>query len=522
MAAILIRDKQIKTDAFEFGTSAQASAVIVKGGAGALSAALIVEGTAEMKGSLTVVGTLYQQNVAELDSDLTVTDELIVNGNAALGDAITDSHIINGALAVQKGQVTTWWDNSAIPVQKTSIDAANGNIVTEGTLIVAGISTLNETLSVLPTGKVGNNLVVGINDATLGVSTFYTSVVIGTDVFKKDLTVTGNIITLDAAEQHFNGDVAFAGHVTCGDADTDVLTVEGTIVSGHTSGALEINDEVNIVGLVVVDDDVKITTGHSLLIQDTAGIATVIKAEGATGRVGVGTTDLTSLVNLKGNLNSVLTGTVGVVSASAIVTGTGTAFTTELKVGDAIKILTEIFTVSVIASATSLTLDSNYLGDTASLLTAYRDTSLLIISNGDAENRFEITKSGDVGIVGDVTIESSKDLVFTDVSAVEQVRIDGATGNITTNGTVDSVDIDLASNFVFNEVTSTVPNGTEVTFAVANTYLTGKLSVFLNGQWLRPGADNDYTEGASLNTVVFVTAPLIGDVISYIYVKNMG
>jgi len=30
MAAILIRDKQIKTDAFEFGTSAQASAVLLR------------------------------------------------------------------------------------------------------------------------------------------------------------------------------------------------------------------------------------------------------------------------------------------------------------------------------------------------------------------------------------------------------------------------------------------------------------------------------------------------------------
>lgn len=105
-----------------------------------------------------------------------------------------------------------------------------------------------------------------------------------------------------------------------------------------------------------------------------------------------------ALCHIKGNLTSALTGTVSVTQNSNIVTGTGTLFTSELKVGDAIKIKNEIFTVSGIASDTSLTLDSNYLGTSASGLTAYTDPTLFSIDNGNSVNKLVITKSGYVGI----------------------------------------------------------------------------------------------------------------------------
>jgi len=69
--------------------------------------------------------------------------------------------------------------------------------------------------------------------------------------------------------------------------------------------------------------------------------------------------------------SSTLTGTVAVNKSSTAVVGTGTAFTTELAVGDLIKIVAEIFTVSVITDDTNLTLDSAYKGANASGVTAY-------------------------------------------------------------------------------------------------------------------------------------------------------
>ncbi len=117
-----------------------------------------------------------------------------------------------------------------------------------------------------------------------------------------------------------------------------------------------------------------------------------------TSKLGIGTTSPNALLNLKGSLSSALTGTVAVTNFSTTVTGTGTAFTAELAAGDSIKIGTEIFTVSSIASDTSLTLDSAYQGQTAWGLTAYSDPILMAIDNGDGVNKFTVTRSGDVGI----------------------------------------------------------------------------------------------------------------------------
>src|SRR3989338_9430108 len=116
-----------------------------------------------------------------------------------------------------------------------------------------------------------------------------------------------------------------------------------------------------------------------------------------TGNVGIGTTGPSALLNLEGTLSSALTGTVSVTISTAAVVGVGTAFTTELAVGDSIKIGSEIFTVSVITDNTNLTLDSNHTAG-ASGVTAYRDPTLLAIDNGDAVNKLTITKSGNVGI----------------------------------------------------------------------------------------------------------------------------
>lgn len=115
-------------------------------------------------------------------------------------------------------------------------------------------------------------------------------------------------------------------------------------------------------------------------------------------RVGGAGAAPTAVVHARGNLSLPLTGTVAVTQNSATVTGSGTAFNTDFSVGDSIKVGSEVFTVSAIASATSLTLDSNYLGTTASGVTAYRDPNLLAVDNGDGVNKLTISRAGRVGI----------------------------------------------------------------------------------------------------------------------------
>ncbi|MHA1470222.1 MAG: hypothetical protein ACTSSP_06625, partial [Candidatus Asgardarchaeia archaeon] len=122
------------------------------------------------------------------------------------------------------------------------------------------------------------------------------------------------------------------------------------------------------------------------------------------GNVGIGTASPTANLDVKGNLTTALTGTVAVTNASADVVGTTTAFTTELNTGDAIKIKSEIFTVSTITDDTHLALDSNYAGSTESGLTAYKDSNLFYVQDGDAKATLTINKSGNTTLSGDLNV----------------------------------------------------------------------------------------------------------------------
>ena len=125
------------------------------------------------------------------------------------------------------------------------------------------------------------------------------------------------------------------------------------------------------------------TNGMTLLLSGNTGLNSLTPA---------------SDLEIIGNLSTALAGTVAVTNGSAAVVGTGTAFTTALAVGDSVNIVDEIFTVSVITDATHLTLDSTYAGSTASGLTAYSDSDLFDIQNGDGVDALIVDKSGNVGI----------------------------------------------------------------------------------------------------------------------------
>jgi hypothetical protein len=112
-----------------------------------------------------------------------------------------------------------------------------------------------------------------------------------------------------------------------------------------------------------------------------------------TGNVAIGTTSAEANLGVKGNRSTPLTGVVDITSGTAIVTGTGTSFDTQLNVGDAIKIESETFTISAISSSTSLTLNSNHVAG-ATAVTAYSDPNLFKLRNGDNKDLLIVDKSG--------------------------------------------------------------------------------------------------------------------------------
>ncbi len=114
--------------------------------------------------------------------------------------------------------------------------------------------------------------------------------------------------------------------------------------------------------------------------------------------------------NIKGRLNSALTGTVSISPGSNLVIGTSTVFTTELSAGDSIKIGSDTFTVSAISSNTQLALTSAVASSTATTTgaTAYRDpVNLFSVSKGNGSNVLAVTRAGLLALVNALTLSSS-------------------------------------------------------------------------------------------------------------------
>ena len=85
-----------------------------------------------------------------------------------------------------------------------------------------------------------------------------------------------------------------------------------------------------------------------------------------------------------------VTGTVAAANSSATVTGTGTDFTTELKVGNSLVIATVPYGIVAIANTTSLTLASVYAGTTASGLTVTANESPASVPHVDKPSVFGV------------------------------------------------------------------------------------------------------------------------------------
>jgi hypothetical protein len=92
--------------------------------------------------------------------------------------------------------------------------------------------------------------------------------------------------------------------------------------------------------------------GTGMTIVDAIHDLSVFNLVGVYNNAALATVPLSNYTAFTQNL----TGTVTVAAGATQVTGAGTQFTTELKVGGAIQIGTQTFTVSAIASNTQLTL----------------------------------------------------------------------------------------------------------------------------------------------------------------------
>nr|VFK37525.1 MAG: MAM domain-containing protein, meprin/A5/mu [Candidatus Kentron sp. SD] len=142
---------------------------------------------------------------------------------------------------------------------------------------------------------------------------------------------------------------------------------------------------------VVVTTDKIVTSDHWQKTESEDGLYY------GPGNVGIGDKQPQADLSILGNLSKPLTGHIAVAKGSAQVTGVGTRFTHELRVGDSIRLGDKVFVVAAIASDIMLTLNAAHpLG--ALNATAYTDGDLLSVQTGAEVESLVIDKSGNVGV----------------------------------------------------------------------------------------------------------------------------
>lgn len=115
------------------------------------------------------------------------------------------------------------------------------------------------------------------------------------------------------------------------------------------------------------------------------------------GHVGVGTDATDANLTVHGTFSAQLSGIVSTTAGSQTVNGSGTQFTTELRVGDAIAIGGETFTVASIADNATLLLDAAASAGVSDA-PAYTDSALLAVADGNGVSKVRVDKSGRIGI----------------------------------------------------------------------------------------------------------------------------
>jgi len=215
----------------------------------------------------------------------------------------------------------------------------------------------------------------------------------------------GPYVTLATAQ-------TISGAKTFSDTTTTLVKIVGNETSDNTaqliiaSGGVDKNsiihftdDDgslVNAIGSVegqiltfAAQNDLEFKVGTSSIVGNAENNRMTIRSEGV---------NVINTLSAIGNFSTALTGTVSVFATNNTVGGTGTLFITELKVGDAIKIGTQKFTVASIIDDLNLTIDSLFVAPDVTNVTAYTDANLFSIKNGDNQEKVTISKTGHLNI----------------------------------------------------------------------------------------------------------------------------
>ena len=228
-----------------------------------------VTGNTNIEGTLTADGHTELNSTLNVDSNTTLGGQLTVTGASEFNGTVD----VDANFAVRSGST-----------DKMTVASSSGNIATDGTLVVAGQTTINDSLIVDAANELlsvrngsavakfevdtdnGNTNIIGtltVGDATQINDTFGTS---GVNTFTNNTeqTLTGSYAADGSAR--FSGGIGTAKNLAVGG---------GTRVYGNTelTGTLDLNNSADISGALVTHDDVTITADNKeFAIQNGSGV----------------------------------------------------------------------------------------------------------------------------------------------------------------------------------------------------------------------------------------------------------
>ena len=278
-----------------------------------------VTGNTNIEGTLTADGHTELNSTLNVDSNTTLGAQLTVTGNSEFNGTVD----VDANFAVRSG--TT---------DKMTVASSTGNIATDGTLVVAGQTTINDSLIVQSDNEVvninngsgttkfsidtdnGNTNIIGtltVGDATQINDTFQTS---GVNTFTNNTqqTLTGSYAADGAIR--LTGGAGIAKNLAVG---------EGLRVYGGTelTGALDLNNSADISGALVTHDDVTITADNKMFKIQNGSAANKFTVDTDNGNVDVqGTLDVAGALTTANDL--IITGNLTVNGTTTTVNSTVT------------------------------------------------------------------------------------------------------------------------------------------------------------------------------------------------------
>lgn len=285
---------------------------------------LTVTGATDINSNATIGGTLALDATT---STLTVGANDTNNNSATIYGALTVGSAINNFTNTIFGDVNFGSANSlkthiiygnvriqdAVP-GTPNYATGNGDLYVKGTvemdghLYVAGTQILEGATSLYGNVQIGN-----ATTDTVKILADYLQLDSATDFYMYDASLTpllkfsvtgvnGNV--LSEGNLTVKGNATINGAVTLGDADADVTTIEGTLVSGHSSGHLEINDSVHIAQSVDIDSTLNVDSTSTFVgnvtMSGTLAVTGNVDANAGLDVSGANLTVATQITNAAG------------------------------------------------------------------------------------------------------------------------------------------------------------------------------------------------------------------------------